>query len=52
MGWGFGVIVDKDDCDKALDLLGKAGAEPEQIGKVVDKPQITVQHGAKKLVLA
>jgi phosphoribosylformylglycinamidine cyclo-ligase len=52
MGWGFGVIVAKDDCDKALDLLEKAGAKPEQIGKVVDKPQITVQHGAKKLVLA
>jgi phosphoribosylformylglycinamidine cyclo-ligase len=52
MGWGFGVIVAKEDRDRALDLLEKAGAQPEQIGKVVDKPQIIVQHAGKKLVLA
>ena len=52
MGWGFGVIVAKDDCDKAMESLETACAEPEQIGKVVDTPQITVQHGAKKLVLS
>ena len=52
MGWGFGVIVAKEDRDSALDLLEKAGEKPEQIGKVVDKPHITVQHAGKKLVLA
>jgi phosphoribosylformylglycinamidine cyclo-ligase len=52
MGWGFGIIVAKQDRDNTLDILEKAGAKPEQIGKVVDKPQITVQYGAKKLVLA
>jgi phosphoribosylformylglycinamidine cyclo-ligase len=52
MGWGFGIIVAKQDRDTALGILETAGAQPEQIGKVVDKPQITVQYGAKKLVLA
>jgi phosphoribosylformylglycinamidine cyclo-ligase len=52
MGWGFGIIVDKKDKENAMAALEKAGAQPEQIGKVVDKPQITVQHAGKKLVLA
>jgi phosphoribosylformylglycinamidine cyclo-ligase len=52
MGWGFGIIVAKEDRDNVLDALETAGAKPEQIGKVVDKPQITVQYGSKKLVLA
>ncbi len=52
MGWGFGIIVDKADQDRALDILEKAGEKPEQIGKITDKPQITIQHGGKKLVLA
>jgi phosphoribosylformylglycinamidine cyclo-ligase len=52
MGWGFGVIVTKEDCDQALDTLEKAGAKPEQIGKIVDKPQVTIQHASKKIVLA
>ena len=52
MGWGFGVIVAKEDRDATLDALEKAGAQPEQIGKVTDTPQITVQYASKKLVLA
>lgn len=52
MGWGFGIVVDKDDLDVALDVLEKAGAAPEQIGKIVDKPQVTVQYAGKTLTLA
>jgi phosphoribosylformylglycinamidine cyclo-ligase len=52
MGWGFGIIVAKEDRDSALDILENAGAKPEQIGKVTDKAQISVQHGGKTLVLA
>jgi phosphoribosylformylglycinamidine cyclo-ligase len=52
MGWGFAIIVDKTDTDKAMDTLEKADAHPEQIGKVVDKQKIVIQHGDKKLVLA
>ena len=51
MGWGFGIIVDKADRDRTLDILEKADAEPEVIGKVVDTPQVTVKYGGKKLSL-
>jgi len=52
MGWGFAIIVDKTDTDKALDALEKAEAEPELIGKVTSTPQITIHHKNRKLVLA
>ncbi len=52
MGWGFAIIVDKTDTDKALDALEKANAEPEVIGKVTGTPQVTIRHKNTKLVLA
>ena len=52
MGWGFAVIVAKEDRDDALGALEKAVVKPEQIGKIVDKSQITVQYMGKELVLA
>jgi phosphoribosylformylglycinamidine cyclo-ligase len=51
MGWGFGIIVDKTDEDKALDVLEKAQAHPEVIGKIMDSPQVTIKHDGKKLSL-
>jgi phosphoribosylformylglycinamidine cyclo-ligase len=48
MGWGFAIIVDKKDTDKALDALDKA----EVIGKVTGTPQVTIYHKNRKLVLA
>lgn len=51
MGWGFGIIVAKEDRDKAVGILEKAGAQPEQIGKVTSKPQITVQYADQKMIL-
>lgn len=52
MGWGFGIIVDKTDTDKTLDILEKSGAEPEQIGKITSMPQVSIKHQNKKLKLA
>jgi phosphoribosylformylglycinamidine cyclo-ligase len=52
MGWGFAVIVDKTDMEKALSALEKAGAQPEQIGNVTAEQKIVVRHGNKELVLA
>jgi len=52
MGWGFGVIVAKQDQDAAIDALEKAGGHPEVIGKVTDAPHVTVQYQGKKMVLA
>jgi len=52
MGWGFAIIVEKTESDKALSVLEKAGAQPEQIGKVTAEQKIVVHHTNKKLVLA
>jgi phosphoribosylformylglycinamidine cyclo-ligase len=52
MGWGFAIIVDKVDREKAMSALEKAGAQPEQIGKVTAKEKIVIHHENKKLLLA
>jgi phosphoribosylformylglycinamidine cyclo-ligase len=52
MGWGFAIIVNKKDKDRAVSALEKAGAQPEQIGKVTAKHKIVIHHENKKLVLA
>jgi phosphoribosylformylglycinamidine cyclo-ligase len=52
MGWGFAIIVDKTNRKKAMSALEKAGAQPEQIGKVTAKQKIVIHHKNKKLVLA
>jgi phosphoribosylformylglycinamidine cyclo-ligase len=52
MGWGFAIIVDKTDTDKAIDILEKTGTQPEQIGKVTSKEKIEIRHKGKKMVLA
>jgi len=51
MGWGFGVIVDKDDADEAVSILEKSGAEAETIGKVTDSGKIIAHYKNKKLLL-
>jgi phosphoribosylformylglycinamidine cyclo-ligase len=52
MGWGFAIIVDKTDADKAINVLEKTGGQPEQIGKVTSKEKIEILHKNKKIVLA
>ncbi len=52
MGWGFGIIVAKADADKTLDVLEKVDAKPEQIGKIMSTPQVSIKHQGKKLKLA
>jgi phosphoribosylformylglycinamidine cyclo-ligase len=51
MGWGFAIIVDKADTDKAIMALEKTGAQPEQIGKVTIKGRIEVLRKNKRIVL-
>ncbi|HEX9261130.1 MAG TPA: phosphoribosylformylglycinamidine cyclo-ligase, partial [Candidatus Bathyarchaeia archaeon] len=51
MGWGFALIVDNEDKDKAISTLKKTGAEAEQIGKVTDKSKIEIHNGKKKFAL-
>ena len=40
MGWGFGIVVDKADTEKALSILKQAGVSPEIIGKITNKQKV------------
>jgi phosphoribosylformylglycinamidine cyclo-ligase len=51
MGWGFGIVVDKADLDKAMSALEKADAKPEIIGKITDTCKSAVVYKNKKMVL-
>lgn len=51
MGWGFGIIVDKSEADKAMSMLEQEVAKPEMIGKVTGKQKVEIKHKNKKLVL-
>lgn len=53
MGWGFGVVVDKADVDKAMNTLEQAGYAPERIGKVTNKERVVeIEHNNKHLILS
>ena len=51
MGWGFALIVNKTDANKALDILGKTERGAEQIGRVTDNPGIKILYKNKKIKL-
>jgi phosphoribosylformylglycinamidine cyclo-ligase len=51
MGWGFAIIVDKKNGDKALDILENTSAEAEQIGNVTDSKGIRILYKNSKIVL-
>jgi len=51
MGWGFGIIVDRSEADKALGALQNEGADAEIIGKVTDKQKVVINYKNKSLVL-
>ena len=47
MGWGFGIIVDKTEIDKAMNTLEQDSIKPEIIGKVTDKQTVEIQSEIK-----
>ncbi len=51
MGWGFALILNKTDANKALDILGKTERGAEQIGRVTDSPGIKILYKNKKIKL-
>jgi phosphoribosylformylglycinamidine cyclo-ligase len=51
MGWGFAVIVDKTDVDKAIDLFEKNGVQAEPIGYVTDSRGIKILYRNRKIIL-
>ena len=51
MGWGFGIIVDKTEIDKAMNTLERENVNPERIGRVTDKKTVEIAYKNKKMVL-
>jgi phosphoribosylformylglycinamidine cyclo-ligase len=51
MGWGFGIIVDKTEIDKAMNTLEKDSIKPEIIGKVTDKQIVEIHYQNKRMIL-
>jgi phosphoribosylformylglycinamidine cyclo-ligase len=51
MGWGFAVIVNKTDSDKAVDILEKTEQGSEQIGHVSNREGIRILCKNKRIIL-
>jgi phosphoribosylformylglycinamidine cyclo-ligase len=51
MGWGFALIVDKADGDKAVNVLEKTGTKVEEIGHITDSEGIKILYKGKRIVL-
>lgn len=51
MGWGFAIIVDKKDQEKASNILEKSGSKPVEIGKITDSNKVVVSYNNKKIIL-
>jgi phosphoribosylformylglycinamidine cyclo-ligase len=51
MGWGFGIIVDKTEIDKAMNTLEQDSITPEIIGKVTDKQTVEIHYQNKRMIL-
>jgi phosphoribosylformylglycinamidine cyclo-ligase len=49
MGWGFALIVDKADRDKAVDALEKTGTQAEEIGHITDSEGIKILYKSRKI---
>jgi phosphoribosylformylglycinamidine cyclo-ligase len=51
MGWGFAVVVEKEDTDSTIGYLEKNGVEAEQIGVVTSSQKIVARYKGKKILL-
>ncbi|UCC58915.1 MAG: phosphoribosylformylglycinamidine cyclo-ligase [Candidatus Bathyarchaeum sp.] len=51
MGWGFAVVVDKNDEDDAISIIEKSGIEAERIGEATSSEKIVAQYNGRKLEL-
>ncbi|MEM3700167.1 MAG: phosphoribosylformylglycinamidine cyclo-ligase [Candidatus Bathyarchaeia archaeon] len=51
MGWGFAVIVDRKDVDRAVDALERNGVQAEPIGHVTDYKGIRILYKDRKIIL-
>ena len=51
MGWGFAVVVSKEDVDNALDILEKNRVEAEPIGEVIAEEIIAAKYRNREILL-
>jgi len=51
MGWGFAIIIDKEEKDEALDILEKANVHAEEIGHVTGTRGIRILYKGKRIIL-
>ena len=52
MGWGFAIVVHRNETDEALDILERSRVEAEVIGKTTSTRKIVVHHNKKKITLS
>jgi len=51
MGWGFAIIVDKADREKAIEVSRTTAVQAEQIGHVTDSEGIKIHYKNRKIIL-
>lgn len=51
MGWGFALIVDRNDNDEALDILTRSGTHAEQIGQATGSEGTRIHYAGHKIAL-
>ncbi len=51
MGWGFAIILDKKDEDKAIHILEKTGTQAEKIGHTTDSEGIKILYKDKTIIM-
>ncbi|MEM1563654.1 MAG: phosphoribosylformylglycinamidine cyclo-ligase [Candidatus Bathyarchaeia archaeon] len=51
MGWGFAIVVDKNDTDEVVDILERSGVHAEAIGRVTSTRGIRIFYKDKKMIL-
>ena len=51
MGWGFAIIVNKRDVDKAVDVLERSGVHAEAIGRVTGTRGVRILYKGRKMIL-
>ncbi len=52
MGWGFAVIIGKNDEDEVIKIFEKCGVEAEQIGHVTSSGKVVAKYKDKNLELS
>jgi phosphoribosylformylglycinamidine cyclo-ligase len=52
MGWGFAIVVHRNETDEVLDILERSRVEAEVIGEATSTRKIVARYKKKKIVLS